>query len=91
MRLSSFITVINETEKRATMIYEEVVVVSKGGVGPKRTWTPISIRFEADIKATIEKLAKADRRPVASWVEKFVIDHMQNEGLLPKDKDSDVE
>jgi hypothetical protein len=67
------------------MIYAEVVVVSKEDVGPKRTWTPISIRFEADIKATIEQLAKADRRPVSSWVEKFVIDNMQEKGLLPKD------
>jgi hypothetical protein len=79
--------VISATEKRATVMYEEVVVLSKGGVGPKRTWTPISIRFEADIKATIERLAKADRRPVASWVEKFVIDNMQEKGLLPKDSD----
>ncbi|KJB91219.1 hypothetical protein N826_31370 [Skermanella aerolata KACC 11604] len=48
----------------------------------------MSIRFEADIKATIERLAKADRRPVASWVEKFVIDNMQEKGLLPKDEDA---
>jgi hypothetical protein len=67
------------------MIYAEVVVMSKGDAGPKRTWTPISIRFEAEIKATIERLAKADRRPVSSWVEKYVIDHMQDDGLLPKD------
>jgi hypothetical protein len=50
----------------------------------KRNLTPLSIRFEPEIKATIERLAKADRRSVASWVEKFVIDHMQAEGLLPK-------
>jgi hypothetical protein len=68
------------------MIYAEGVVMSKGDVGPKRTWTPISIRFEADIKATIERLAKEDRRPVSSWVEKYVIDHMKAEGLL---KDGD--
>lgn len=67
------------------MIYAKVVAVSKEDVGPKRTWTPISIRFEADIKTTIERLAKEDRRPVSSWVEKYVIDHMQKDGLLPKD------
>jgi hypothetical protein len=59
------------------------VVVRKGEGAPKRNLTPLSIRFEPEIKATIERLAKADRRSVASWVEKYVIDHMQNEGLLP--------
>lgn len=72
------------------MIYAEVVVVSKADVGPKRTWTPISIRFEAEIKSTIERLAKADRRPVSSWVEKFVIDNMLEKGLLPKDGKGDA-
>jgi hypothetical protein len=67
------------------MIYAEVVVLEKGTSTAKRNLTPISIRFEADIKSTIERLAKADRRSVASWVEKYVIDHMQDEGLLPKD------
>ena len=65
--------------------------MSKEGVGPKRTWTPISIRFEAEIKATIERLAKADRRPVSSWVEKFVIDNMLEKGLLPKDGEDDAQ
>jgi hypothetical protein len=64
--------------------YAEVVVLEKGTGTAKRNLTPISIRFEADIKSTIERLAKADRRSVASWVEKYVIDHMQEEGLLPK-------
>jgi hypothetical protein len=84
-RLSLFITIYRATGKCTTMMYEEVVALSKNGTGPKRTWTPISIRFEADIKTTIERLAKSDRRSVASWVEKYVIDHMQSEGLLPKD------
>lgn len=72
-------------------MYAEGVVLSKGVSGAKRNLTPISIRFEADIKSTIERLAKADRRSVASWIEKYIIDHMQEEGLLPKDSEGKSE
>lgn len=65
--------------------------MAKSVGGAKRNLTPISIRFEADIKSRIERLAKADRRSVASWIEKYVIDHMQTEGLLPKEGEADAE
>lgn len=65
--------------------------MAKSVGGAKRNLTPISIRFEADIKSRIERLAKADRRSVASWIEKYVIDHMQAEGLLPKEGEADTE
>ena len=71
-------------------MYAEVVGLSKGIGGSKRNLTPLSIRFEPEIKATIERLAKADRRSVASWVEKFVIDRMRAEGLLPKDREGEA-
>jgi hypothetical protein len=72
-------------------MYAEGVALTKRGTGAKRTWTPISIRLEADIKMTLERLAKSDRRSLASWVEKYLIDHLQEDGLLPKDGEGDAE
>lgn len=47
--------------------------------------TPVSVRFDPEIKEIIEREAKADVRPVATWVEKLVIEHLRAKGLL-KDK-----
>ena len=48
----------------------------------RSTVTPVSVRFEPHVKAAIERAAKADVRPVATWVEKLVIEHLTAKGLL---------
>jgi T5orf172 domain-containing protein len=55
---------------------------------PNKTTSRITtVRVPDDVRDAVRRLAKADRRPVSSWVEKFVIDNMQEKGLLPKDGD----
>ena len=36
----------------------------------------LSLRVEPDLKAALEELARADRRPVASYVENVLADHV---------------
>jgi hypothetical protein len=51
----------------------------------RSTVTPVSVRFEPHVKEAIERAAKADVRPVATWVEKLVIESMKAKGLLKDD------
>lgn len=48
--------------------------------------TPVSVRFDPEVKEVIDREAKADVRPVATWVEKIVIEHLKAKGLLKDDK-----
>jgi hypothetical protein len=54
--------------------------------GNERKATPVSVRFDPHVKEAIERAAKADVRPVATWVEKLVIEAMKAKGLLKDDQ-----
>ncbi|MBB3523050.1 hypothetical protein [Rhizobium sp. BK456] len=43
----------------------------------------IGIRIEPELKDAIEAAAKADRRSVASYIEKVIADDLEKRGLLP--------
>ena len=43
----------------------------------------LGIRIEPIVKAALEAAAKADRRTVASYVEKLILDDLEAKGLLP--------
>jgi predicted HicB family RNase H-like nuclease len=43
----------------------------------------IGTRFDPEVRKIIEEEAAADRRSVAHWVEKVVIDHLKAKGRLP--------
>ena len=44
----------------------------------------IGIRIEQAVKDALEAAAKADRRTVASFIEKLIIDDLEAKGFLPK-------
>ncbi len=44
----------------------------------------IGIRIEPEFKEALEEAARADRRSVASYIEKLIADDLQSKGLLPK-------
>lgn len=44
----------------------------------------ISIRVDPEIKAAVKKAADADRRTVASMVEKVLVEYLANNGYLKK-------
>jgi hypothetical protein len=48
----------------------------------------ISVRVESGVKAAVEKAAAADRRTVASFVEKILIEHLEEHGYLKKPRKS---
>jgi hypothetical protein len=43
----------------------------------------IGIRIEPELKDAIEHAAKAERRSVASYIEKLIADDLEKKGLLP--------
>jgi len=43
----------------------------------------IGIRIEPELKESIEVAAKAERRSVASYIEKLIADDLEKKGLLP--------
>jgi hypothetical protein len=49
---------------------------------PSRVWSPLSVRFDQDVKAALEKAAKDDRRPVSHLVQKIVADWLKKKGFL---------
>jgi hypothetical protein len=49
---------------------------------PPEGWPPLSIRFDHDIRAGLEKAAKEDRRPVSQLVQKIVADWLKEKGFL---------
>jgi len=44
----------------------------------------IGIRIEPELKDAIEEAARSDRRSVASYIEKLIVDDLDRKGLLPK-------
>lgn len=42
----------------------------------------IGIRIEPELKDAIESAAKAERRSVASYIEKLIADDLEKKGLL---------
>ena len=44
----------------------------------------ISIRVEPDIKAAVKKAADDDRRTVASFVEKILVEYLEEQGYFKK-------
>ncbi|MBY2913762.1 hypothetical protein HFO04_25805 [Rhizobium laguerreae] len=42
----------------------------------------LGIRIEEHVKAALAEAAKADRRTVAAYVEKLIIDDLEAKGLL---------
>ena len=45
---------------------------------------PIGIRLFPQVKTALEEAAKADRRSVASYVEKLIVADLEAGGYLPK-------
>jgi hypothetical protein len=46
----------------------------------------IGIRLEPAVKEALETAAKIDRRTVAAYVEKLIVDDLEAKGFLPKAK-----
>jgi hypothetical protein len=46
----------------------------------------IGIRVEPELKDVIEKAAKADRRTMASLIEKVMVEWLKANGHLPKEE-----
>ena len=44
----------------------------------------IGIRVEPVVKGALEEAAKADRRTVAAYIEKLIIDDLEAKGFLAK-------
>ena len=51
---------------------------------PKRSLPGLTIRFDPEVKAAIEKAAKADKRSASSLVEIAVIAYLREKGFLPE-------
>ena len=51
----------------------------------KRT-AALGLRVKPSLKAALQKAAAADRRPVASYVENLLSDHLAKLGLLETDQ-----
>ena len=47
-----------------------------------KVWPPLSVRFDQDIRAALEKAAKDDRRPVSHLVQKVMADWLKAGGYL---------
>lgn len=45
----------------------------------------LGIRIDADVKAALEKAARQDRRSVASYVEKLIVEDLTAKGFLDSD------
>ena len=46
--------------------------------------TSIGIRLSDEVKAALERAAKADRRTISAYVEKLIVDDLEQKGFLPK-------
>lgn len=58
------------------------MLANDGGWELART-ASIGIRVEPELKAAAEKAAAADRRTVASLIEKLLAEHLEKAGYLP--------
>jgi hypothetical protein len=45
---------------------------------------PVGLRFTPSLKQALDKAAADDHRPVASYVEKLLTDHLRKAGYLKK-------
>lgn len=45
---------------------------------------PLGLRITPSVKKALEAAAADDHRPVASYVEKLLIEHLRRKGYLPK-------
>ena len=45
----------------------------------------LGLRIEPAVKAALEEAAKEDRRTVAAYVEKLVVEHLRKKGFLEKE------
>ena len=50
---------------------------------PERRTSPLGLRLLPSVKAALDKAAKDERRPVASYVEIVLMDHLRAKGYLP--------
>lgn len=44
----------------------------------------IGIRLSDEVKAALEKAARADRRTISAYVELLIVADLETKGLLPK-------
>jgi hypothetical protein len=56
--------------------------MAKAPQKPAEGWPPLSIRFDHDIRAALEKAAKDDRRPVSQLVQKVMADWLKERKYL---------
>jgi hypothetical protein len=56
--------------------------MAKAPQKPETGWPPLSIRFDHDVRAGLEKAAKDDRRPVSQLVQKIVADWLKERKYL---------
>jgi hypothetical protein len=45
---------------------------------------PLGLRITPSLKAALEKAAAEDHRPLASYVEKLLVEHLKAKGRLKK-------
>jgi hypothetical protein len=57
-------------------------MMTKAPQKPAEGWPPLSIRFDHDIRAAMEKAAKDDRRPVSQLVQKVMADWLKERKYL---------
>ncbi|RYC29095.1 hypothetical protein D3273_25810 [Lichenibacterium minor] len=50
---------------------------------PERRTAPLGLRLLPSLKAALDKAAKDERRPIASYVEIVLTDHLRAKGYLP--------
>jgi len=48
----------------------------------ERRTAPLGLRLLPSVKSALEKAAAEDRRPVASYVEKLLVEHLKAKGYL---------
>jgi hypothetical protein len=57
-------------------------MMAKAPQKPADGWPPLSVRFDHDVRAGLEKAAKDDRRPVSQLVQKVMADWLKAKGYL---------
>jgi hypothetical protein len=57
-------------------------MMAKAPQKPTQVFPPLSVRFDQDVRAGLEKAAKADMRPVSHLVQKIVADWLKEKGFL---------
>ena len=57
-------------------------MMTKAPQKPAQVFPPLSVRFDQDVRAALEKAAKADMRPVSHLVQKVMADWLKANGYL---------